>query len=99
MNGLFTGSEGTLGIITEITVKLAILPSSYSVATISFESIRQAASAAFSMIRSGVPLAALELMDEVQMQIVNKNGGAGGRMWNELPTLFVKYSMPLHATV
>jgi D-lactate dehydrogenase (cytochrome) len=35
-------------------------------------------------------VAAIELMDEVQMQIVNKNGGAGGRLWREQPTLFIK---------
>ena len=92
LNGLFAGSEGTLGIITEVTVKLAVLPESYSVATATFASIRQAAEAASSMVRSGVPVAALELMDEVQMSVVNRNGGAGGRTWDELPTLFIKYA-------
>lgn len=92
LNGLFTGSEGTLGIITEVTVKLVTVPLSYSVALATFDSIRQAANAACKMVRSGIPVAALELMDETQMQIINKNGGAGGRMWSELPTLFIKYS-------
>ncbi|KAK2596173.1 hypothetical protein QQS21_006378 [Conoideocrella luteorostrata] len=92
LNGLFAGSEGTLGIITEITIKLATVPSSYSVAIVTFANIRQAATAASKMIRSGVQVAAVELMDEVQMQIINKNGGAGGRMWSELPTLFIKFS-------
>lgn len=90
LNGLFAGSEGTLGIITEITLKLATVPSSHSVATVTFQNIRQAATAAASIVRSGVPVAAVELMDDVQMQIINKNGGAGGRMWKELPTLFIK---------
>lgn len=90
LNGLFTGSEGTLGIITEITVKLVTVPSSYSVATATFDSIKEAASSASKMVQSGIPVAALELMDEVQMQIINNNGGAGGRMWSELPTLFIK---------
>ncbi|OAQ72561.1 glycolate oxidase, subunit GlcD [Pochonia chlamydosporia 170] len=92
LNGIFAGSEGTLGIITEITVKLATVPPSYSVATVTFQSIRQAANAASTMIRSGIPVAAVELMDEVQMQIINKNGGAGGRIWREQPTLFIKFS-------
>ncbi|KAH0595888.1 hypothetical protein MHUMG1_06437 [Metarhizium humberi] len=92
LNGLFAGSEGTLGIITEITLKLATVPSSHSVATVTFQNIRQAATAAASIVRSGVPVAAVELMDDVQMQIINKNGGAGGRMWKELPTLFIKFS-------
>lgn len=91
LNSLFTGSEGTLGIITEVTLKLAIIPTKFSVATVAFESVHEAAAAASKMIRSGIPLAALELMDDVQMKVVNKNGGAGGRMWAEKPTLFLKY--------
>ncbi|KAJ6445929.1 Cell cycle checkpoint protein RAD17 [Purpureocillium lavendulum] len=92
LNGLFAGSEGTLGIITEITLKLAIVPASFSVATSTFATVREAADAAAAMIRKGVPVAALELMDEAQMHVVNKNGGAGGRLWDELPTLFIKFS-------
>ncbi|RFU79221.1 d-lactate dehydrogenase cytochrome [Trichoderma arundinaceum] len=92
LNSLFTGSEGTLGIITEATVKLAILPTNFSVATVAFKSIHAAAAAASTMVRSGLPLAALELMDEVQMQTINKNGGTAGRMWEEAPTLFLKFS-------
>lgn len=91
LNGLFTGSEGTLGIITEITLKLAVVPTNVSVATTTFPTIKEAADAATAMIRQGVPVAALELMDEEQMKIVNRNGGAGGRTWSELPTLFIKY--------
>ncbi|KAI6785600.1 uncharacterized protein J7T54_005934 [Emericellopsis cladophorae] len=92
LNSLFTGSEGTLGIVTEATLKLAIIPDSFSVATATFPTIRAAADAATKMIRSGVPLAALELMDDAQMGVVNKNGGAGGRMWQEKTTLFLKFS-------
>ncbi|KPM41849.1 hypothetical protein AK830_g4744 [Neonectria ditissima] len=92
LTALFTGSEGTLGIITEVTLKLAIIPESFSVATATFSSVKEAADAAFKMMRRGVPLAALELMDEVQMQVINKSGGDGGRMWDELPTLFLKCS-------
>ncbi|POR36555.1 D-lactate dehydrogenase [cytochrome], mitochondrial [Tolypocladium paradoxum] len=92
LNGLFAGSEGTLGIITEVTLRLAIVPASFSVATTTFATIREAADAASAIIRKGVSVAALELMDDVQMKIINKNGGAGGRMWEERPTLFVKFS-------
>ncbi|KAI8657220.1 FAD-binding PCMH-type domain-containing protein [Fusarium keratoplasticum] len=92
LTGLFTGSEGTLGIITEATLKLAIIPESFSVAIATFSTVKEAADAAFKMMRRGVPLAALELMDDVQMKVINKSGGAGGRMWEERPTLFLKFS-------
>ncbi|RMJ18234.1 hypothetical protein CDV36_002056 [Fusarium kuroshium] len=92
LTGLFTGSEGTLGIITEATLKLAIVPESFSVAIATFSTVKEAADAAFKMMRRGVPLAALELMDDVQMKVINKSGGAGGRMWEERPTLFLKFS-------
>jgi D-lactate dehydrogenase (cytochrome) len=90
LNSLFTGSEGTLGIVTEATLKLAILPTNFSVAAVAFKSIHAAAAAASSLVRVGLPLAALELMDEVQMKQINKSGGTEGRMWQENPTLFIK---------
>ncbi|KAJ6172482.1 hypothetical protein N7470_001549 [Penicillium chermesinum] len=92
LNGLFTGSEGTLGIITEVTLKLAIIPTHFGVATTAFPSVEAATKAATSMIRRGVSLAALELMDDVQMRVVNQTGGTGGKKWPERPTLFIKFS-------
>jgi len=41
-----------------------------------------------------VPLAALEMMDDVQMKVINQSGGAGGRVWDEYPTLFLKSVAP-----
>ncbi|KAF4512467.1 hypothetical protein G6O67_001603 [Ophiocordyceps sinensis] len=99
LNGLFAGSEGTLGIITEITLKLVTVPTNVGVATTTFPTIRTAADAASAIIRKGVPVAALELMDDVQMGIINRNGGAGGRTWQEMPTLFIKFSGTQNAIV
>src|SRR5277367_818216 len=92
LNSLFVGSEGTLGLVTEITLKLAVIPQEYSVAVVTFPTIRDAASAAAGVMRAGVPVAAMEIMDEVQMRVVNLSGATKPRSWKELPTLFFKFS-------
>ncbi|KAE8341582.1 hypothetical protein BDV24DRAFT_51297 [Aspergillus arachidicola] len=92
LTSLFTGSEGTLGMITEITLKLATIPEKQSVAVATFPSIGEAAATASKIMRTGIQIAALEMMDETQMMVINKNGGAGGRLWEEKPTLLFKFS-------
>jgi D-lactate dehydrogenase (cytochrome) len=92
LNSLFVGSEGTLGLVTEITLKLAVIPQEFSVAVVTFPTIRDAASAAAGVMRAGVPVAAMEIMDEVQMRVVNLSGATKPRRWKELPTLFFKFS-------
>ena len=92
LNSLFVGSEGTLGLVTEITLKLAVIPQEFSVAVVTFPTIRDAASAAAGVMHAGVPVAAMEIMDEVQMRVVNLSGATKPRSWKELPTLFFKFS-------
>lgn len=92
LNGLFVGSEGTLGLVTEVTLKLAVIPQEYSVAVVNFPTIRDAASAAAGVMRAGVQVAAMEIMDEVQMKVVNASGLTSPRTWKESPTLFFKFS-------
>ncbi|TQV93486.1 glycolate oxidase, subunit GlcD [Cordyceps javanica] len=92
LNGLFVGSEGTLGIVTEATLKLAVIPETYSVGVVSFPTIREAAAAAAGVMRAGVPVACMEIMDDVQMRVVNLSGSTAPRTWKELPTLFFKFS-------
>ncbi|KJY00565.1 hypothetical protein TI39_contig323g00001 [Zymoseptoria brevis] len=94
LTGFFVGAEGTLGLVTEITLKLAPIPQDTSVAIVSFPRVRAAITAASRIIRSGIQLAAFELMDDVQMQVVNRHGSAAVkiRKWEEEPTLFMKFS-------
>ncbi|RSM15000.1 hypothetical protein CEP52_000954 [Fusarium oligoseptatum] len=57
-----------------------------------FEDLRGAVSAAADIIRRGVQVAAVELMDETQMRIVNEGGATRPRVWKETLTLFLKFS-------
>lgn len=91
LTNLFIGSEGTLGIVTEVTLKLAVIPQETSVAVVTFPTIRDAAAAASKVLRAGVPVAAMEIMDDVQMGVINK-AGATTKKWKELPTMFFKFS-------
>lgn len=94
LNSLFIGSEGTLGLVTEVTLKLAVIPAETSVGVVTFSTIREAAAAASKIIRSGVQVAAIELMDDVQMMVINKTKSTD-KVWQEKPTLFIKYSFSI----
>ncbi|KAF2752040.1 D-lactate dehydrogenase mitochondrial precursor [Sporormia fimetaria CBS 119925] len=91
LTNLFIGSEGTLGIVTEITLKLTVIPQDTSVAVVTFPTIRDAAAAASKVLRAGVPVAAMEIMDEVQMSVINR-AGSTTKKWKEVPTMFFKFS-------
>jgi D-lactate dehydrogenase (cytochrome) len=59
---------------------------------VTFPTIRDAASAAAEVMQTGIPIAAMEIMDEVQMKVVNLGGATAPKVWKEMPTLFFKFS-------
>ncbi|KAH7121476.1 hypothetical protein EDB81DRAFT_666239 [Dactylonectria macrodidyma] len=91
LNSLFVGSEGTLGFVTEATLKLATIPEETGVAVLAFPTIKDAASMAVDVIHKGILVGAVEILDDVQMNVINRSG-ATGRHWTEKPTLFFKFS-------
>lgn len=71
LKNLFVGSEGTLGIITELTVRLFGQPETVAAATCAFDTIDDAVDATILAIQSGLPLARVELLDGLQMRGMN----------------------------
>ena len=88
---LIVGSSGTLGIVTEATLKLTSVPKNLQVAVVPFSSTHAAVDAATEMIRGGIQLEALELMDEVSMRASNESGYTE-QEYKEAPTLFLKFA-------
>jgi len=88
---MFIGSEGTLGLVTEATLKVTVKPKSQSVAVASFPTVRDAAQCVARVVGDGIPIAAIEVLDDVQMRCINESGSTT-RQWKEAPTLFFKFA-------
>jgi D-lactate dehydrogenase (cytochrome) len=85
---LFVGSEGTLGVMTEITLKLYPLPESVAAATCSFPSVDAAVQTTIQLIQAGVPIARCELLDTHAIRAVNQHSKLSLR---EAPMLLMEF--------
>nr|GMD47838.1 D-lactate dehydrogenase [cytochrome], mitochondrial [Ipomoea batatas] len=85
---LMIGSEGTLGVITEITLRLQKIPQSSVVAMCNFPTIKDAADVAIATMLSGIQVSRVELLDEVQVRAINT---ANGKNLPEVPTLMFEF--------
>ena len=85
---LFVGSEGTLGVVTEVTLRLVGLPAEFMAAVAQFNPIREATDTVFQIMRSGLSPAALEFMDPSTVKVVNQFKKLS---LEERPTLFIEF--------
>jgi D-lactate dehydrogenase (cytochrome) len=89
LSRLFIGSEGTLGIIAEATLRLFGIPEKFSAAVVNFNSVEEASKGVYDIMGSGLGPAALELLDEETVRVINIEGHLGLR---ETPTLFLEFT-------
>ncbi len=85
---LFVGSEGTLGVIVELTLKLAGIPEAISAGVCSFPTVEAACNATIATIQAGIPVARIELLDALQVKACNAYSKL---TLAETPTLFVEF--------
>ncbi len=85
---LMVGSEGTLGIMTEITLRLYPIPETIQAAICSYPSISDAVNTVISMIQLGVPIARVELIDSNTVRMVNAHSKTN---LSEQPTLMMEF--------
>ena len=89
LTALFVGSEGTLGVFTEITLKLEAVPERILAARVTFPDIERAGRAAVEMVRSGMQIGRVELVDARTIEAVNTYKGTN---YAVSPTLFLEFS-------
>jgi D-lactate dehydrogenase (cytochrome) len=85
---LIVGAEGTLGVITELTLKLSGIPEAISGGVCPFPSVEAACNAAIATIQSGIPVARIELLDELQVKATNLYSKL---TLPEVPVLFLEF--------
>ncbi len=85
---LFVGSEGTLGVITEVTLRLVGRPEAVASAVCPFTTMAGAAATVITTIQLGIPVARIEIIDEVQLELVNRYSKTS---YPVAPTLFFEF--------
>jgi D-lactate dehydrogenase (cytochrome) len=85
---LFVGSEGTLGVITEVALRLYGIPEAMSSAVCNYPSLEAAVNVVIATIQSGIPIARIEIVDEAQIDAINKYSGTDFAVE---PTLFLEF--------
>jgi D-lactate dehydrogenase (cytochrome) len=85
---LFVGSEGTLGVITEISLRLYGITEAISAAIVNFPDVRSAAEATIQTIQLGIPVARIEILDSAYMKAINAYSKTS---YPELDTLFLEF--------
>jgi D-lactate dehydrogenase (cytochrome) len=85
---VFVGSEGTLGVITEVTLRLFGRPEAVSAGVCPFQTMKGAVNTVIQTIQLGIPVARMEVIDETQLAIVNRFSRTD---YPETPTLFFEF--------
>jgi D-lactate dehydrogenase (cytochrome) len=85
---LFVGSEGTLGVVAEVTLRLVGIPAEFMALIVQFHSVRDATDTVSQIMRAGLSPAALELLDTPVVQMVNRYKNLS---LEEKPTLFIEF--------
>lgn len=88
LNGLFVGSEGTLGLFTELTLRIHGISEHVLAARAAFQTLDESVEAVISLLQAGIPIARVELVDEESMKQINRYSDTD---YPEGPTLFLEF--------
>jgi D-lactate dehydrogenase (cytochrome) len=88
LTSVYVGSEGTLGVITEVAIKLSPVPEKIASAVVAFKTLKAAVTTVIELLQCAVPIARVELLDQVQMKAIREHSQLD---YEELPTLFLEF--------